>query len=69
MMNAVKTDPVALAAIALASWGGVSRSELEGLLWKDMEDGQLSIRRGVVEGYIGDTKTIFRRGLFRSSRL
>ncbi len=62
MMKAVKDHPVALTAIALAAWAGVSRSELEGIRWEDLQDAQLHVRRGVVEGRIGDTKTTFRRG-------
>ena len=61
MLDAVKDDPRALAAISLASWSGVSRSELEGLRWEDRRDGQLHIARSCVEGDLKETKTVHRR--------
>ena len=61
MLNALKKDPRSLAAISLAAWSGVSRSELEGLRWEDRRDGQLHIARSCVEGDLKETKTVHRK--------
>ncbi len=60
MMDAVEDDLRSLTAIAIASWSGVSRSELEGLCWEDLRKAHICISRSIVEGNIGDTKTEWR---------
>lgn len=44
-------------AMTLAFFAGLRQSELQGLRWEDMSDGQLRIERGVVRGKLGDLKT------------
>jgi integrase len=47
----------ARAAIATAAFARLTVSELEGLDWKDRYDGQWHVKRKVVEGRTGVTKT------------
>ena len=45
------------AAVATASFAGLSKAELQGLRWEDRIDGCLHIRRNVWEGIEKETKT------------
>jgi integrase len=56
IMRAVK-KPMAKAAIMTATFTGLRMSEIKGLRWKDYDGKVLSVRRGVVEGIVGETKT------------
>ncbi|HEX4424184.1 MAG TPA: site-specific integrase [Terriglobales bacterium] len=44
-------------AMFLAFFGGLRQSEMQGLRWEDIRDGQLHIQRGVVRGKLDDLKT------------
>lgn len=56
IMQQVK-KPMAKAAIMTATFTGLRISELKGLRWEDYDGEVLSVRRGVVDGIVGDTKT------------
>jgi integrase len=56
IMQAVK-KPMAKAAIMVATFTGLRMSELKGLRWEDYDGKVLNVRRGVVEGIVGETKT------------
>ena len=56
IMQAIK-KPMAKAAIMTATFTGLRMSELKGLRWEDYDGKVLNVRRGVVEGIVGDTKT------------
>jgi integrase len=55
-MQAVK-KPMAKAAIMVATLTGLRMSEIKGLRWNDYDGKVLNVRRGVVDGIVGDTKT------------
>ncbi|HEX6504589.1 MAG TPA: tyrosine-type recombinase/integrase, partial [Terriglobales bacterium] len=55
MLAAVQLKP--RAAMAIAGYAGLSRSELQGLRWEDRQDHELSVQRSVVEGVEKETKT------------
>jgi integrase len=55
-MNTVK-KPMAKAAIMVATFTGLRMSEIKGLRWEDYDGDLLNVRRGVVDGIVGDTKT------------
>jgi len=50
-------QPREMAAVATASFAGLSKSELQGLRWEDRIDGCLCIRRSVWDGIEKETKT------------
>lgn len=50
----------AKAAVAIAGFAGLSRSEIMGLKWSDYSGVQISVRRKVWEGKVGKTKTLAR---------
>jgi integrase len=56
IMQAVK-KPMAKAAIMVATFTGLRMSEIKGLRWEDYDGKVLNVRRGVVDGIVGDTKT------------
>jgi integrase len=56
IMEAVK-KPMAKATIMVATFTGLRMSEIKGLRWEDYDGEVLNVRRGVVEGIVGDTKT------------
>jgi integrase len=56
IMQHVK-KPMAKAAIMTATFTGLRMSELKGLRWEDYDGEVLNVRRGVVDGIVGDTKT------------
>ncbi len=56
IMEAVK-KPMAKAAIMTATFTGLRMSELKGLRWEDYDGNVLTVRRGVVDGIVGETKT------------
>lgn len=47
MVNALKKEPTAAAVVATAAFTGLRRSELRGLKWGDLRDGQLFVSRSV----------------------
>jgi integrase len=47
MPDALKDEPVSTAVLATAAFTGLRRSELRGLRWKDLRDGQLFVTRTV----------------------
>lgn len=49
------------AAIATASYSGLSKSEMQGLRWEDRSNGNLNVRRKVWGGIVGDVKTTYRK--------
>jgi integrase len=58
ILKALKSRPDAQVVIALAFFMGLRPSEIAGLRWEDVtDDGRLHIRRGVVNGVEGATKT------------
>ncbi len=56
IMEAVQ-KPMAKAAIMTATFTGLRMSEIKGLRWEDYDGDVLNVRRGVVAGIVGDTKT------------
>jgi integrase len=55
MMNAV--SGMAKVAVAVASWTGLDKGELEGLRWEDLQNGDLYVTRKIWQGHIKDPKT------------
>jgi integrase len=53
----VVQKPMAKAAIMVATFTGLRMSEIKGLRWEDYDGDVLNVRRGVVKGIVGDTKT------------
>jgi integrase len=56
IMQVVK-KPMAKAAIMVATFTGLRMSEVKGLRWGDYDGKVLNVRRGIVEGIVGETKT------------
>ncbi|MGC2466956.1 MAG: tyrosine-type recombinase/integrase [Candidatus Acidiferrum sp.] len=56
IVQAVKNQ-MTKAAILTATFTGLRMSEIKGLRWEDYDGKVLNVRRGVVEGIVGDTKT------------
>jgi len=52
---------MAKAAVAVASWTGLDKGEIEGLRWEDFKNGDLYVTRKVWEGTVKDPKTEQRR--------
>ncbi len=50
------------AIVAVASYAGLSRSEIEGLCWENYNGKELSVTRGRVHGVFGEPKTLQRKG-------
>ena len=59
IMDAVELTP--RAAIATASYAGLSKSEMQGLCWEDRANGNLNVQRKVWSGIVGDVKTTYRK--------
>lgn len=57
ILNALKSRPDAQAVFACAFFLGLRPSEIAGLRWEDIGADRVHIRRGVVDGIVGDTKT------------
>ena len=55
IMDAVALMPKA--AIATASYAGLSKSEMQGLRWEDRFNGNLNVQRKVWSGVVGELKT------------
>ncbi len=53
-------EPMAKAAVATASFAGLSKAELQGLRWEDRSDGCLFVRRNVWAGIEKETKNVYR---------
>lgn len=47
MLNALVGEPTACAAVATAAFTGMRRSELRGLKWRDLRDGQFFVTRTI----------------------
>lgn len=60
MLKVVKSAKGRL-AIAVASWTGVDKGELEAVRWEDFEGSDLYIRRKIWEGSEKDPKTATRK--------
>jgi integrase len=54
-------DLMPRAAVAIASWAGLAKSEMMGLRWEDRINGNFRIRRSVCRGVVQDTKTEYRK--------
>jgi integrase len=54
-------DLMPKAAIATASYAGLSKSEMQGLCWEDRSNGSLNVQRKVWNGIVGDVKTTYRK--------
>ena len=52
----------AAAVFAVASYAGLRRSELQGLLWENYQDGYLRVTRAIWEGQVNEPKTRRSRG-------
>jgi len=53
-------EPMAKAAIAVASFAGLARAEMRGLRWEDRKDGNLYVRRNVWGATVKETKNEYR---------
>ncbi len=60
-MMKVMSSPKARLAIAVASWTGVDKGELEGLRWEDRKGGDIFVERKIWEGNLKDPKTVKRK--------
>jgi integrase len=47
----------AAAVFAVAAFAGLRRSELQGLLWENYQDGEIRVTRAIWEGHVSDPKT------------
>jgi integrase len=52
---------MARVAVAVASWTGLDKGELEGLRWEDLKNGDLYVQRKVWEGHVKNPKTEARK--------
>lgn len=49
-------------ALAVASFAGLRRGELQGLLWENYQDGSIRVTQAVWEGHVTEPKTRRSRG-------
>jgi len=60
-MIAALADPTARCMVAVAAFTGLSRSEIRGLTWEAIWDGEIHVLRGIVAGHVQETKTRARK--------
>ena len=53
----------AAAVFAVAAFAGLRRSEIQGLLWENYQDGTIRVTRAIWQGHVNDPKTERSKGV------